>query len=147
MKQLIRHTMALLLLTIVSVAGTAYAQSGTVIKVNVPFEFRFGDQTFPAGTYSLVRPLPYYEHFVTLRNARGNTIASAFTSAVESSTAPDASKLKFYSVDGQRVLSEVWQQYNNSGEKLAAITNAKPRSYVAKDRSREAGLTAEGSQP
>ena len=146
MKQLMKHTVAALLLTIVWAAGTAHAQAPTVIKVNIPFEFNFGDKTFPAGDYSLVRPLTFYQHFLVLRDARGQSIASSFTNAVESSTDSATSKVTFRSVDGQKVLSEVWQQYRNSGEEMnSADTNT--RSYVAKRRSSEVGQTAEGSQP
>ena len=146
MKQLITRTLAALLLTIVWAAGTAHAQSGTVIKVNIPFEFNFGDKAFPAGEYSLVQPLTFYQHFLALRDARGQTIASLFTNGVESFEASATSKLTFRSVDGQKVLSEVWQQYHNSGEQLNS-TNTSTRSYVAKHRSSEAGQMAEGSQP
>lgn len=143
MKHLIKRTLAALLLTIVWAAGTAHAQSGTVIKVNIPFEFSFGDKTFPAGSYSLVQPL---QHFLALRDARGHTVAAAFTSGVESLEASATSKLKFRSVDGQQVLSEVWQRDYNSGEQVN-FTNTNARSYVARRRSSEAGQTPEGNQP
>ena len=146
MKQLMKHTLAVLVLTIVGAAGTAHAQALTVIKVNIPFEFSFGDKTFPAGDYSLVRPLTFYQHFLMLRDARGQTIASSFTNAVESSADSATSKVRFRSVHGQKVLSEVWQQYHNSGEQVN-VTDTNTRSYVAKRRSSEAGQTAEASQP
>ena len=146
MKQLIKHTVAALLLTIVGAAGIAHAQAAIVIKVNIPFEFNFGDKTFPAGDYSLVRPLTVYQHFLVLRDARGRTIASSFTNAVESATDSATSKVTFRSVDGQKVLSEVWQQYHNSGDQVTSA-NTNTRSYVAKRRSSEVGQTAEGSQP
>jgi len=142
MKQLITRTLTSLMLAVVWLATTAPAQSTPlVIKVNIPFEFSIGDRTFPPGDYSLVQPL---QHLLALRDARGQTIASAFTSGIESSSAPAISKLRFDSVAGENVLSEVWQQDSQLGQKLFAT---KSRSTFAKHRSTEARETAEGSQP
>jgi len=138
MKRAIRHTLASLLLVVVWAAGTACAQSAALIKVNIPFDFRFGDRTFPAGNYSLVRP---QQHFLVLRDARGQTIALAFTSGVESSTASATSKLMFRSVESQNVLSEIWPQYAGSGERLHSI-NTSTRNYNSKHRTSEAHETA-----
>jgi hypothetical protein len=143
MKQLIARILTSLLTIVLWAAGTAYAQTPAVIKVNIPFEFSLGNRTFPAGDYSLVQPL---QHFLVLRDARGQTIASTFTTGIESSVAQATSKLRFYSVGGVNVLTEVWQQDNSAGLKLFP-TNTNSRSYVAKRHSSEAHQTAEGSQP
>jgi hypothetical protein len=136
MKQAVRHTLTALLLTIVTAAGSAFAQSGTVIKVNIPFDFSFGDQTFPAGNYSLVQPA---QHFLALRDDRARVIASSFTRAVESFTTAPSSKLMFRSVDGQKVLVQVWPHDNTAGEELPNSTNRNTSSYLAKHRSLDAG--------
>jgi len=142
MKQLIARTLTSLLLVVVWLAGTAYAQSTTwVIKVNIPFEFNVGDKTFPAGDYSLAQPL---QHFLVLRDSRGQAIASAFTEGIESAAPVAAPKLRFYSADGRHVLTEVWQQQESSGQRLFP---ARYRTNFAKHRSTEARETAEGSQP
>jgi hypothetical protein len=142
MKQLIARTLTSLTLVVVWLAATAQAQSTPlVIKVRIPFEFSIGDRAFPPGDYSLVQPI---QHLLALRDARGQTIASAFTSGIESSEAPALSKLRFESLAGQNVLSEVWQQDSYLGQKLFAT---KTRSTFAKRRSTEARETAEGSQP
>ena len=142
MKQLIARTLTSLMLVVVWLATTAQAQSTPlVIKVNIPFEFSIGTRTFPPGDYSLVQAL---QHLLALRDARGQTIASAFTSGIDSSAAPAISKLKFHSLAGQNVLTEVWQQDSHLGHKLFAT---KTRSTFAKHRSTEARETAKGSQP
>jgi hypothetical protein len=142
MKQLIARTLTSLTLVVMLLAATAQAQSTPlVIKVNIPFEFNLGDQTLPAGSYSLVQPL---QNFVALRDARGQTIASAFTNGLESSAKQVSSKLTFTSVGGQKVLSEIWRQDSHLGQKLLTTRN---HSNFAKRRSPEARETAEGSQP
>jgi hypothetical protein len=141
MKQLLNRILTSLVLSVVWAAGTAYAQFSPVIRVNIPFQFNVGDQSFPPGQYSVVQPL---QHFLVLRDARGHTIASTFTEGVETQSAPDISSLKFVSEGGQNALSEVWTQYNTSGLKMFPSYN---HSYIAKHRSQESRQTAEGSQP
>jgi hypothetical protein len=53
MTRLFARTLTLFILAMLGLVATASAQSMSVIKVNVPFEFNFGDSTFPAGTYTL----------------------------------------------------------------------------------------------
>jgi hypothetical protein len=142
MKQMIARTLTSLLLIVVWLAATARAQSTPwVIKVNIPFEFNVGDQAFPAGSYSLVQPL---QHLLVLRDARGQTIASAFSGGIDSPTPMASTKLKFDSFGGRHILSEVWQQQQSTGERLYPT---KRRTTFAKRRSAEARETAEGSQP
>jgi hypothetical protein len=143
MKQLTARIFTSLLAVVLWTAGTAYAQTPAVIRVNIPFEFSLGNKTFPPGDYSLVQPL---QHFLVLRDARGQTIASTFTSGIESSAASATSKLRFNFVAGRNVLTEVWQQNDSSGVKVYP-TNTSSRGYLAKRRSPEARQTAEGSQP
>jgi len=143
MKQLTARILTSLLTVVLWGAGTAYAQTPAVIKVNIPFEFSLGNRTFPPGDYSLVQPL---QHFLVLRDARGQTVASTFTTGLESSAAQATSKLRFYFVGGENVLTEVWQQDDRAGLKLYP-TNTNNRSRLAKHPSSETRQTAEGSQP
>jgi hypothetical protein len=142
MKHAMKRTLTSLLLFVVYAAGSALAQSTAVIKVNIPFEFSLGDRTFQPGDYSLVQPM---QHFLVLRDARGQTIASTFTSEIDASSAPALSKLKFYSVGGRHELIEVWQQNVSTGHHIyPANTN---HVFVARHRSSEARETAEGTKP
>lgn len=143
MKQPMARILTSLLTIVLWAAGSAYAQNPAVIKVNIPFEFSLGDKTFQPGDYSLVQPL---QHFLVLRDARGQTIASTFATGVELSSAPATSKLTFRSVGGQYFLTEVWQQNDTAGLQLHRATSNE-LNYVAKHRSPEARQTAEGSQP
>jgi len=122
--------------------GITYAQTATsVIKVNIPFEFNVADKNFPAGDYSLVQPM---QHFLVLRDARGRTVASAFTSGVDVSTPVVTPRLRFESVGGLHVLTELWQGQDPAGQRLMG---AKSRTTFAKHHSEQAREAAEGSQP
>jgi hypothetical protein len=140
--KLLGRTLTSLFVFVVYLAGMAYGQtSASVIKVNIPFEFNVGDKTFPAGSYSLIEPA---QHYLVLRDDRGRTIASAFTTEVDVSETVSNPKLRFSSVDGVHVLAEVWQAGDPAGQRLMG---AKPRTMLAQRHSVEARQAAEGSQP
>jgi hypothetical protein len=140
MKHLIARTLTSLMLVVVGLTVTAPAQS-IAIKVITQFEFNFGDKTFPAGDYSLAETM---QHFLVLRDSRGQAIAQAFTVGIDSRTAPDATSLTFYSTGGQHILTEVWRQQDSSGERFH---QAKQRTNLANLRPTEAREAAKGNQP
>ena len=141
MNNMITRTLTLLMLVVLGLTMTVSAQTTSVIKVNVPFEFSFAGRTFPAGEYTLVQPM---QHLLVLRDSRGHSIAQAFTGGVESLTLADATKVKFTNSDGQYALTEVWQNLNSSGQRLYPSKNS---ASLANHRSTEARAAAEGSQP
>ena len=141
MKHLITRTLTSLMLAAMWLPLAAQAQQTSVVKTNIPFEFSFNGRTFPAGEYSLVRPL---DHMLTLRDSRGHTIAQSFTIGVDSLSAADATKLKFYNFEGRYILSEVWEKYDSSGVQLSRSNRAPS---VIAHRSTDSRAAAEGSQP
>jgi hypothetical protein len=142
MKQLITRTLAMLGLLVMSVTTIANAQVTTqVIKVTIPFEFSVGDKRFPAGHYSLTAPV---QHLVALRDARGQTIASFFTSGIDSSSIPATSKLRFDNSNGTPALVEIWQQQDSLGQRLVPT---KAQFNVARHRADASRDAAQGSEP
>jgi hypothetical protein len=141
MKHLIARFLTSLMLVVMGLPLLAHAQIEQVVKTNIPFAFNFANKTFPAGDYTLVQPL---QNLLVLRDARGKAIAQTLANGVDSVTASDATKLKFYSKDGQYFLTEVWRQADSSG---MSVYPAPSRTNVAMHRSTEARSTAEGSQP
>ena len=102
MKQLITRTLASLVLMVMSVSAISHAQSTTwVVKASIPFEFTVAGKVFPAGEYSLVEPI---QHYLVLRDSRGHSVASVFTSGIDSSSLPATSKLRFDSSNGTPAL-------------------------------------------
>jgi hypothetical protein len=141
MARLLARSLTLFILGMLGLVATASAQSMSVIKVNVPFEFNFGDSTFPAGTYTLVQSR---QHFLTLRDSQGRALSQVFTEGIESPRPADSTQLKFDSSEGQHRLVEVWKEQNSSGERLRQV---KVQTSRAKRQSIEDGKTAEGGQP
>jgi hypothetical protein len=134
MKNLMARTFMSVMFAVAGLGATAPAQSIQVIKVDIPFEFSFGDHNFPAGQYLLARPRP---HFLELRDSREHFIAQVLTGDVYSRTPATSTKLKFYSTGGRHVLAEVWERQESSGEQLyqpkSAVDLAKRRSTADRD--------------
>ena len=115
MKDYIARIFASMLFVVLAMAGSAPAQTVSTIKVSIPFEFSFGEKTFPAGNYALVQPA---EHFLVLRGSEGNSLAEVTTQFVESYRPADNTKLKFYPSNGKYTLAEVWVGESYSGVEL-----------------------------
>lgn len=125
MKNSIVRTLAALTLAVMALAVGAGAQA-RVVNVNVPFAFNFGDQSFPAGSYSLIRPL---DNVLAMRDSRGHVIAQRLVDGVDSTSPSDQTKLRFQSIDGQYFLTEVWQRFESSG---LALVPSKHLTQLAK---------------
>lgn len=140
MKSLIRHAMASFVLTFVAGAGMAHAQSSSqVVKAHIPFEFSVGDQTLPAGDYSITHPL---QNFLVMRNEQGRTVAAAFTHGLGSSTEPSIPELRFSLAGGRYTLAEVWQPDRSpSGQEVV-----EPRSSRAATKQQPAETVAESTE-
>jgi hypothetical protein len=141
MKHLIAHTLTSLSLAVLLLAGVAHAQYTQVIKVNVPFDFAVGHQTFPAGEYSLVRTAPY---LLVLRDAQARVLANLITRSAQAASAPAFPRLEFYSEGGQYRLAQVWQQNDTIGHELY---RPKAGTVVARHRTVRTQASAAASQP
>ncbi len=101
---------------LVLVTTMAQAQMATdTVKVNIPFSFNIGPQTFPAGDYTLK---PLLEHAVLLRNASGRTMANVTYKSVESRESQKATKLVFNGYGDQYFLAQIWRADDNIGGEL-----------------------------
>jgi len=137
MKSVARSFTLLLMVVVVSLAASAQSQpSPSVIKVNIPFDFVVGGQSFPAGQYSISQPL---QHFIVLRDARNQPVASVFTHSVVSLNPAELPKLRFEVSGGRHLLSEVWQSGDRSGEQLAHARRSLGSTQVAETKAAPAG--------
>ena len=109
--------------------SSVYAQSSTVMKMDVPFNFRVGGQSLPAGEYTLVPKSP---SIVVIRNKDGNQSVVAMTNAVEANHSPADGKLIFNRYGEFYFLSQIW----TPGE---AVGRALPKSKFEQE---VAGSTA-----
>jgi hypothetical protein len=100
----------------VVLAGTnAYGQSSTRMKVSIPFDFRVGSQSLPAGEYSVVPKSP---SMVVIRSQDGHQSAPALTNAVQANQSSTDGKLIFNSYGAYHFLSQIWTPGEETGRKL-----------------------------
>ncbi len=140
MKNFVERTVTSLLLGVLAFGYTAHAQrTQRVIQVNIPFEFNVGDQTFPAGNYSLVRLEPT---LLELRDAQSRSLTTVVTNLVQTLKPPAAPKLQFYTEAGRHQLAQVWQADESIGQQLQL---PKSGTKTAKRRFRNVQTAAVGN--
>jgi hypothetical protein len=106
-----------LLVTFVFLLTAAGYSQQLVLKADVPFEFTVGKKTFPAGEYHVVRTAP---HTLSLRDSNGGVLMSVVTEPVLSLMSRSNPRLKFETVGGQYILTEVWPEGAHTGYELLA---------------------------
>ncbi|MFL6448453.1 MAG: hypothetical protein ACJ746_12285 [Bryobacteraceae bacterium] len=94
----------------------AHAQSRIGLKGNIPFEFRIGDKTLPAGEYSFDRNGPGGK-LVLMRNLdymSGNAIFTSYPVQAKSLRESETPNIVFHRYGGTYFLSQVWQGWGES---------------------------------
>jgi hypothetical protein len=123
MKNRAGRAFALLLLGILMLGSTVHAQrKEQIIKANIPFDFVVGNETFPAGRYSVALIGPV---FLELRNSEGQTLTSVLTQSVQALAEPAQPKLRFDSQGGQHVLTQIWQEGDSTGRQILRLKSAR----------------------
>ena len=95
-----------LLLTLVLVAGFAFAQPAQ--KVSVPFKFTIGDSHLPAGTYYFVTLSAATRMEVRDASQKVVSLIPVITRLAKTGKSSSAARLVFDTVADERFLSEVW---------------------------------------
>jgi hypothetical protein len=125
--------------TVLCFAGFAQAQYiPHSVKVNVPFEFSFRNQTFPAGDYFVLCTPAKIE----LRNADQHVLATEIPHAVESAGLVDT-KLVFGSGEGVHVLRQIWVGGSRYGYELSPSRGA---TLLAKQHTNKPATATGGTQ-
>jgi hypothetical protein len=96
-------------------AAAAFAQGPMQLKATVPFEFAVGNQTFPAGVYT-VDAATAGSLIVKSADHHGGTIT--MTTGVQTIAAPPDAKLIFNRYGSQYFLTQVWPGGTSSGRQL-----------------------------
>jgi hypothetical protein len=114
-----KRNIAWMLLTVslfVVLAGTnAYGQSSTKLKASVPFDFRVGSQSLPAGEYTVAPKSPT---IVVIQSKDGHQSAVAQSNAVQANQSPANGKLIFNRNGALYFLSQIWTPGDDVWRKL-----------------------------
>lgn len=109
---------ALMILTTLSLflmltATSVYAQSGTVLVANIPFEFTIENKAFPAGKYIVT----YIDtKLMRIQSQDRSQSMLVFTSPVEARNTQ--SKLVFHRYEDEYFLSTLWTTGNEVGRRV-----------------------------
>jgi hypothetical protein len=97
-------------------AGTnAYGQSSTRMKADIPFDFRVGSQSLPAGEYTVVPKSPV---MVVIQSKDGRRSSVAQSNAVQANQTSADGKLIFNRYGEYQFLSQIWTPGEEVGRKL-----------------------------
>jgi hypothetical protein len=89
--------------------GRAYAQGAESVRADIPFDFKVGHATLPAGEYSLRYDPAEAPSVLTVRSADSRHEAFVLTERVDAKRGtPNANKLVFEREGTTYVLSEVF---------------------------------------
>jgi hypothetical protein len=140
MKNRVGIVVASLLLSVLTLGSTGLAQrTERVVKANIPFDFVLGKESFPAGRYSVViTPSKLLE----LRDSEGRVLANVLTQSVQGPADPARPRLRFDSEGGQHMLTQVWQQGEETGQQ---IVRPKSPSLAVRKRSGRVQTAAVGT--
>ena len=141
MKSRVTRVFASLLLSVLMLGSVLCAQrTERIIKANIPFDFVVGHEIFPAGQYkvALVGPV-----LLELRDSRGRALTSVLTESVQAPATPGHPKLRFEKDGDQNVLTQVWQEGDETGQQVLRSKSA----TVAVRRASGHVQTAEASNP
>jgi hypothetical protein len=114
---------AFLILTTLSLfvmltATSVYAQSGSVLVANIPFDFVIGNKTFPAGEYVFALAQLGGSDAIKIQNADGHNTAFVPTRSEKAHASQPEPKLVFNRYGDQYFLSKVWTSGNDTGYEL-----------------------------
>jgi hypothetical protein len=83
--------------------------------VNVPFDFRSGSESMPAGQYQIQE---LSEHYLLLRKSDQPRSQMLPTSIAEAPTTPNHSSLVFHRYGNRYFLHQIWLRGNSQGFEL-----------------------------
>ena len=96
--------------------GSAYAQGSESVQAQIPFDFKVGQATLPAGEYDMKYDPAESQSVLTVRSADGHHEVFVLTEPVDAKHGmPNANKLVFEREGTRYVLSEVFTADSSVG--------------------------------
>ena len=120
-----KQMVAVLFLSVLTVAGSAYAQS-VAHRANIPFDFIVGSTSLPAGEYT-IESINSTDKLLLIRGADGNGKAMILSHSVSSRRPAEKSELIFSQYGGEYFLARIWTAGNDAGRELPAGKRAAAR--------------------
>ncbi|HSS96964.1 MAG TPA: hypothetical protein VLK33_08040 [Terriglobales bacterium] len=134
MKKIVTNVVLMMAFVFVLTAA-GYSQQ-PLLKANVPFDFTVGKKTFPAGEYTVVR---LSAEILSLRSDSNSAVTTFVTSPTAELVSQNNPKLKFKTVGGEYILTEIWPDGGSNGYELLVT---KPLNVIAEAPSTKGQIAA-----
>ena len=108
-------------LAVLFFAASAHAESEQRITANIPFEFTAGNISFPAGQYEFIRT---GAEFYMVRDADGRAQFIMAGAPTQPNELPEKSTLRFNTVDGRHVLTQIWNDRASNGNDFPYVNTS-----------------------
>ena len=110
-----QHVYSIVMLGLLSLAGSAFAQTINV-RSDVPFSFSVAGKSMPAGHYTIQSATADGK---TLALVGDHSRALVNANGAEQLAPASATKLVFHVYGGEYFLAEVWTRGNTAGQQIA----------------------------
>ena len=119
------RTLLTITLLLGAVSVYARAESRPLVKASIPFSFTVGNQSFPAGDYTISTVQPQSRDVIQLRSADGERVSFVFTLPSSSLDPSAQTKLIFQHYGSTYFLSQIWTLGDSAGRELVIPNRAK----------------------
>jgi hypothetical protein len=118
MKKQVYKVIALSSLLLLLVSGVSYGQEGYRVIANIPFAFIAGNNTLPAGEYTIDRPNENEPGLLLIRGVDSNLALFVNAENVETKQTPDKTELVFNEIGNKYFLSRIWVSGDDTGREI-----------------------------
>ena len=131
MKKEVLSIFTMLILTLAIGAATAHAQSANQTTASIPFQFNIGNQTLPAGDYTIkFVNQDSGRNALLIKSTDGRVSRIVMMNTAQKGSATERASLVFNQYGRRYFLAEVWTGSDQFGHTL-------PRSRSERDTERE----------
>jgi hypothetical protein len=123
-------------------ATSANAQTGGLLKADIPFTFTVRDKTLPPGEYIIERiNRQTIQETLQIRTTDGRTSVLVRTMPFQTNAGQDSAKLVFNSYGEKRYLSQLWTPGDNFGLELYKTRSERELQKELRMKASESALT------
>ncbi len=116
MKKQVLKIFSMFSLAVTLAVAAVYASPAGRLRANIPFDFSVGNETLPAGVYT-VAPLTM-SGVLRIQRKDGREAVMIHTHGVQARRVQDQTKLVFRRYGDQYFLAQVWTEGDSNGREL-----------------------------
>ena len=128
------RTLLAIALLLGAVSAYVQADSQPLLKASIPFDFTVGNQSFPAGDYTISTVQVQARDVIQIQSSDGQRVSFAPTHPSYSLDPSAQAKLVFQHYGSEYFLSQIWTLGRTSGRELVQSDRAKELAQNGSDR-------------